>query len=76
MNRSTTADVLAVLAAAFGVVSVVTRPFLFAPIGLALLLAAVRTSRSTRFTVPALCILSIGALAGTAIAAAYTNPLY
>jgi len=65
-----------VLPAAFGVVAIVTRPFLFAPIGLALLLVVARMSRGTRLTTPAAFVLMLGAIAGAAIAAAYTNPLY
>jgi hypothetical protein len=66
----------AAAAAACGIVSIVTRPFLFAPIGLIFVLIGARSSQSRRFTGPALVILTLGALAGTAIAAGFTKPLY
>jgi hypothetical protein len=76
MNRETTSTVLAVIAAACGIAAIVTRPFLFAPIGLLCLLAGTRMTRNQRFTRPAAAILALGALAGAAVAAAFAQPLY
>jgi len=68
--------VTAILAAACGIVAIVTRPFLFAPIGLVLLLVSARQSENQRFTLPVASILALGAFAGAAIAAGYGKPLY
>ena len=76
MSRATLSNVSAVIAAAFGIVAIVTRPFLFAPIGLVFLLVSARQGPTRRFTGPALVVLTLGALAGTAVAAGFTKPLY
>jgi hypothetical protein len=67
---------LSFLAAALGVVAIVTRPFLFAPIGLLCLLVAAKLTADRRYTAPAAAILAVGAIAGAAVAAGFTNPLY
>ena len=76
MNRESIASVLSVAAAAAGIVAIVTRPFLFAPIGLLCLLVAVKLTTDRRFTAPATAILALGALAGAAVAVGFTKPLY
>jgi hypothetical protein len=76
VNRESVSTVLAVAAAAAGIVAIVTRPFLFAPIGLLCLLVAAKLTPDRRFTAPAAGVLAIGALAGAAIAVGFTNPLY
>ena len=74
--RESTARAAALVAAACGVVAIVTRPFLFAPLGLIFLLFAARQSADRRVTGAALAVLAVGALAGTAVAVGYTKPLY
>jgi len=76
VSRDSIGAVLAIAAAVFGIVAIVTRPFLFAPIGLLCLLAAAKLTADRRFTAPAAAILALGALAGLAIAAGFTRPLY
>jgi hypothetical protein len=76
VKRETISSALAVAAAALGIVSIVTRPFLFAPIGLLCLLVAAKLTADRRFTTPATAILALGALAGTAVAVGFTQPLY
>ena len=76
MSRESVSTVLAVAAAALGIVAIVTRPFLFAPIGLLFLLVAAKLTSDRRFTAPATAILALGALAGTAVAVGFTQPLY
>ena len=76
MKRESIANVLAAVAAILGIVSIVTRPFLFAPIGLVFLLVSAKLTASQRFTAPAAGVLALGALAGAAIAVGFTNPLY
>jgi hypothetical protein len=76
VNRATLSTVCAAGAAICGIVSIVSRPFLFGPIGLIFVLIGARESQSRRFTGPALVVLTLGALAGTAIAAGFTKPLY
>jgi hypothetical protein len=76
VKRDSVAVVLAGLAAVSGIVSIVTRPFLFAPIGMLLLLVSVRMTADRRWTAPAAAIVAFGGLAGAAIAAAFSHPLY
>jgi hypothetical protein len=76
VNRESISSALALAAAALGIVSIITRPFLFAPIGLLCLLAAAKLSANRRFTLPAAGILALGALAGAAVAVGFTQPLY
>jgi hypothetical protein len=76
VNRDSISSVLAVAAAALGIVAIVTRPFLFAPIGLLCLLVAAKLSADRWFTVPAAGVLALGALAGAAVAVGFTKPLY
>jgi hypothetical protein len=76
VTRDTIGTALAVVAAVAGVVAIVTRPFLCVPIGLLCLLVATKLTRDQRFTRPAAALLVVGALAGTAVAAGFTNPLY
>jgi hypothetical protein len=68
--------VLAVAATVFGIVAIVTRPFLFAPIGVICLFAAAKLTADRRVTAPAMAVLALGALAGAAIAVGFTKPLY
>ena len=68
--------VTAILAGACGIVAIVTRPFLLAPIGLILLLFSARQSENQRFTLPVASLLALCAFAGAAIAAGYGKPLY
>ncbi|HEY3921303.1 MAG TPA: hypothetical protein VGL76_04220 [Gaiellaceae bacterium] len=76
MNRATLSNVCAIAAAACGIVAIVTRPFLLAPLGLIFLLIGARANLSRRFTGPAAVVLTLGALAGTAVAVGFTKPLY
>jgi hypothetical protein len=76
VTRETISTALSVAAAALGVVAIVTRPFLFAPIGMLCLLVAAKLSADRRFTTPASAILVLGAIAGAAVAVGFTNPLY
>ena len=74
--RERWATVVAVLSAACGLASIITRPFLFGPIGFALLLTSARMTANRRWTAPAAAIVAIGGFAGTAIAVGFTKPLY
>jgi hypothetical protein len=76
VSRKTLGFVLAVAAAVFGIVAIVTRPFLFAPIGALCLFAAAKLTADRRVTAPAMAVLALGALAGCAIAVGFTRPLY
>ena len=76
MKRDSWGTVLAGLSTACGITSIITRPLLFGPIGLLLLLASVKLTADRRWTTPAAAIVAIGGLAGTAIAAGFTKPLY
>jgi len=76
VKRDSISAAFAVVAAALGIVAIVTRPFLFAPIGLLFLLVAAKLTSDRRFTAPATAILALGALAGTAVAVGFTQPLY
>ena len=76
MKRETWGATVAVLAAAFGITSIVTRPFLFGPIGFLLLLVSVKLTANRRWTASAAAIVALGGFAGTAIAAGFTKPLY
>ncbi len=76
MTRDSASAALAVIAAVLGIVGIATRPFLFVPIGLALLLVASKLTPERRFTVPAAGILSLAAIAGAAIAVGWSQPLY
>ena len=76
MRRDTISSALSIVAAVLGIVGIVTRPFLFVPIGLLLLLVAAKLTADRRFTAPAAGILALGALAGAAIAVGFTQPLY
>jgi len=76
VSRGARANLLAVAAAVCGIVSIVNRPFLFAPLGLLFLLVGARATSDRRFTGTAAVVLTLGALAGTAVAAAFTKPLY
>lgn len=69
-------DLAALLGVALGIVGIVTRPFLFAPIGLVFILIAARQSEDRRVTTAAAGILAICGLAGAAVAAGFTKPLY
>jgi hypothetical protein len=68
--------VTTILAAACGIVAIVTRPFLFAPIGLLFLMFSARQSENQRYTLPVASLLALCAFAGAAIAAGYGKPLY
>jgi hypothetical protein len=74
-NESVSAG-LSLVAAALGVVAIITRPFLFAPIGLLCLCVAAKLTSDRRYTAPAAAVLAVGAIAGAAVAAGFTNPLY
>ena len=76
MKRDSWGSVVTVLSAACGITSIITRPFLFGPIGLLLLLASVKLTADRRWTTPAAAIIALGGLAGAAIAAGFTKPLY
>jgi len=76
VSRTSAATVFSVLAAAAGIVAIVTRPFLVAPIGLLCLLVAAKLTADRRVTAPATAILVLGALAGAAVAVGFTKPLY
>src|SRR6266542_4521738 len=64
VKRDSVAGVFAMLAAACGIASIITRPFLFAPIGMLLLLVSVKLSADRRWTAPAAAIVALGGLAG------------
>ena len=76
MKRETWASALAVVSAACGITSIVTRPFLFGPIGFLLLLVSVKLTANRRLTAPAAAIIALGGFAGAAIAVGFTKPLY
>jgi len=76
VKRETWASALAVLSGACGITSIVTRPFLFGPIGFLLLLVSVKLTADRRLTAPAAAIVALGGLAGIAIAVGFTKPLY
>jgi len=76
VNRESVSKVLAVAAAALGIVAIGTRPFLFAPIGLLCLLVSAKLTADRRITAPAAGVLALGALAGAAVAVGFTQPLY
>ena len=76
VSRERLGTVFAVAAAAFGIVAIVTRPFLFAPLGAICLFAAAKLTADRRLTGPATAVLALGALAGAAIAVGFTRPLY
>ena len=76
MNRDSVAVGLSVLAGVLGIVAIVTRPFLFAPIGMICLSVAAVMSDNRRLTGSVALILAVGALAGAAIAVGFTKPLY
>ena len=76
MNRESASTVFSVVAAAAGIASIVTRPFLCAPIGLLCLLVAAKLSANRKLTAPAAGVLVLGALAGAAVAVGFTKPLY
>ena len=67
---------LSVAAAAFGIVAIFTRPFLFGPIGVLCLFAAAKLTADRRFTGAAMVVVVLGALTGAAIAVGFTKPLY
>jgi hypothetical protein len=76
VKRDSWGSVVAGLSAACGITSIITRPLLFGPIGLLLLLTSVKLTADRRWTAPAAAIIALGGLAGTAIAAGFTKPLY
>ena len=76
MKRESVAGVLTVVAVALGIAAVVTRPFLFAPLGTLVLLVTAKLSANRRLTAPAAAIIAIGGMAGAAIAVGFTKPLY
>jgi hypothetical protein len=76
VKREQVGSALAVLAGILGIVTIVTRPFLFGMIATLVLLAATKLTASRRLTAPAAAIVGIGALAGAAIAVGFTQPLY
>jgi hypothetical protein len=76
VDRRSIGIALAAVAAALGVVAIVMRPFLFAPIGLLVLAVAAKVTGEKRVTTPAAYVLALGALAGAAIAVGFTKPLY
>src|SRR5438105_2563911 len=67
VTRQPVPATLSVLAAALGIAAIVTRPFLFAPIGMLALLLATKLTADRRITGTAAAILTLGALAGTAV---------
>ena len=76
MKRDSWATVLAVVSGACGITSIITRPFLFGPIGLLLLLISVKLTANRRLTTPVAAIVALGGFAGAAIAVGFTKPLY
>ena len=76
VNRASISVVFAAVAAVAEIVAIVTRPFLFAPIGLLCLLTAAKLTSERRYTAPAAAVLALGALAGAAVAVGFTKPLY
>lgn len=76
MSKATSANASAVIAAALGIVGLITRPFLFFPIGLFFLLASAKFSEERRLTAAVASFLAICAIAGAAIAAGFDKPLY
>lgn len=76
MSEGTLPKLLAIAAAVCGIVSIVTRPFLFGPLGLIFLLVSAKMLADRRYTMTAAIVLMLGAFAGMAVAAAFTKPLY
>jgi hypothetical protein len=76
VKRDSWASVLAVVSGACGITSIITRPFLFGPIGLILLLISAKLTANRRLTAPVAAIVALGGFAGTAIAVGFTKPLY
>ena len=76
MKRETWAAAIAALSGACGITSIVTRPFLFGPIGFLLLLVSAKLTANRRWTGAAAVIVALGGFAGTAIAVGFTKPLY
>ena len=76
MKRESVATALTGLSVLFGIVGIVTRPFLFIPIGLLCLLVAAKLTADRRFTTPAAGFLAVAAVAGASIAVGFTQPLY
>jgi hypothetical protein len=76
VNSRSVGSALAAAAGALGIVGIITRPFLFVPIGLLLLAVAAKVTDERRVTLLAAGVLALGALAGAAIAVGFTKPLY
>ena len=76
MSRDRLGTLFAIAATAFGIVAIITRPFLFAPIGVLCLFVSVKLTADRRFTAPAAAVVALGALTGAAIAVGFTRPLY
>lgn len=67
---------VAVLAIALAIVGVVIRPFLFEPIAAILLLVASKQTKDQRFTRPGIMLITVCAVVGAALAAAFDHALY
>jgi hypothetical protein len=76
VQRERVARALAVAAAGLGIVTIVTRPFLFAPIAVLILLLTTKLTADRRLTGAAAAIVTAGAFAGATIAIWFTKPLY
>jgi hypothetical protein len=76
VKRDTAAKVTAVVATAAGIAAIVTRPFLFDPIGVIFLLITVKLTADRRLTGTVAAIVALGGLAGASIAVGFSKSLY
>jgi len=67
---------VAILAIVLAVIGVVMRPFLFVPIAAILMLLAAKQTANQRLTRPGIVLITICAVVGAGIAAAYSHALY
>jgi hypothetical protein len=67
---------VAVLAVVIAIVGVITRPFLCEPIAAILMLVAAKQNKDQRFTLPGIVLITVCAITGAALAAAFSHPLY
>jgi hypothetical protein len=75
-SGSTVNLVLLGLSAVLAVVGVITRPFLFEPLAVILLLVSARSTQSRRYTGPVVALITVCFILGAALAASGSHPLY
>jgi uncharacterized membrane protein YcaP (DUF421 family) len=76
VNWEKVTTVTSIIAAALGIAAIVFRPFLLVPIAMLFLYFSARQSPNQRLTLPVAVIVALGALAGAAVAAGFSKPLY